>query len=58
MAKKSGFKPGQKVPKSGQWQIIDPKGKKGPERTLVKNEPFPPTPQPNSTYTLVDETKH
>ena len=58
MAKKSGFKPGQKAPISGQYRIIGPRGKKGPERTVVKGEPFPPTPKPKSKYTLVDPTRH
>ncbi|NVM54527.1 MAG: YjzC family protein [Candidatus Helarchaeota archaeon] len=58
MVKRSGFKSGQKAPISGQYKIIGPRGKKGPERTVVKGEPFPPTPKPKSTYTLVDPTKH
>ena len=58
MPKRSGFKPGEKVPRSGQWQIIGPGGKKGPERTVVRGEPFPPTPKKRSTFTLVDPTKH
>ncbi len=58
MPKKSGFMPGQKAPRSGQYQIRGPKGKKGAERTVVKGEPFPPTPKKKSTFTLVDPTKH
>ncbi len=58
MAKRSGFKPGESAPDSGQYQIIGPRGQKGPERTVVKNEPFPPTPKRGSTYTIKDKTKH
>lgn len=57
MSKTSGLKPGQPAPVSGQYQIHGPRGGKGPERTVVRNEPLPPTPSPNSTYTLVDRTK-
>jgi len=52
------LKPGQTAPKSGQYQIIGPKGGKGPERTVTKGEPMPPTPKKGSGYTLVDPTKH
>lgn len=58
MSKKSGFTPGSTAPKSGQYQIIGPRGGKGPERTVVRGEPLPPTPSKGSTYTLVDPTKH
>ena len=58
VSKNSGFKPGQKAPASGQYQIVGPRGGKGPERTVVRNEPLPPTPNPGSSYTLVDRTKH
>lgn len=46
-------KPGQPAPRSGEWQIIGPRGGKGDERTVVRGEPLPPTPLPNSTYRLV-----
>lgn len=57
MGKNSGLKPGQTAPKSGQYQIQGPRGGKGPERTVVRGEPMPPTPSRGSTYTLVDPTK-
>lgn len=57
MSKNSGFKPGQTAPKSGQYQIQGPRGGKGPERTVVRGEPLPPTPSRGSTYALVDPTK-
>ena len=59
MAKKpSGLKPGQTAPRSGQYQQIGPRGGKGPERTVTKGEPLPPTPKSGTTYNLVDPTKH
>lgn len=58
MSKKT-LKPGEKVQTSGQYGIIGPRGgKTGKERTLVKNEPAPPTPKPGEKYVLVDKTKH
>lgn len=52
------FKPGQEAPKSGQYEIIGPRGgETGEERTVVKGEPFPPTPKSGETYKLVDPTK-
>jgi len=42
------FKPGQIVPQSGQAEMLNTRGNKtGIERTVVKNEPFPPTRKPN-----------
>jgi len=58
MAKKAGFKPGEKATTSGQYQIIGPGGKKEAERTVTRGKPLPPTPEKGSTYTLVDPTKH
>lgn len=57
MSKTRDLKPGQPAPVSGQYQIQGPRGGKGPERTVVRNEPLPPTPARNSTYTLIDRTK-
>lgn len=52
------FKPGQKAPTSGQYEMLGPRGgHSGIERTVVKNEPFPPTQQSGQTYILVDKTK-
>ena len=55
---KKEFKPGEKAEVSGQYQIIGPRGGKGAERTVTKDEPLPPTPKGGSTYVLVDKTKH
>lgn len=59
MAKRtSGLTPGTKAPRSGQYKMIGPRGGQGPERTVVRREPLPPTPKPGMKYTLVDPTKH
>jgi hypothetical protein len=58
MSKKDDLKPGQPAPRSGQYQIIGPRGGHGPERTVVRREPLPPTPAPGSRYRLVDPTRH
>jgi hypothetical protein len=51
------WKPGEKAPRSGQYQIVGPRGRRGPERTIVKDEPFPPTLRPNQRFVLVDPTR-
>lgn len=52
-------RPGQKADYSGQYAIIGSRGANtGVERTVVKNEPLPPTPKPGQTYILVDRTKN
>lgn len=59
MASKKRYKPGEVVPQSGQAEILGPKGgKTGEERTVVKGEPFPPTPERGQTFIIVDPTKH
>lgn len=56
---KKTFSPGQKADKSGQYEIIGPRGgETGEERTVTRGEPLPPTPKPGQRYTLVDPTKH
>ncbi|CAB3647576.1 putative proteinA [Achromobacter pulmonis] len=52
-------KPGEKANRSGQYEIVGPRGGgTGKERTVVKNEPFPPTPKPGQGYKIVDPTKN
>jgi len=52
------LKPGQKATISGQYEIVGPRGgKTGTERTVVKNEPLPPTLEAGQKYILVDKTK-
>jgi hypothetical protein len=58
MAQNSGFKPGETAKRSGQYEQVGPRGGHGKEVTVVKGEPFPPTPSPGSTYKLVDATKN
>ena len=53
----SKLTPGTAAPKSGQYQIIGPRGGQGPERTSTKGNPLPPTPLAGSTYKLVDATR-
>lgn len=57
MANKPPLRPGHEAPRSGQYQIVAPRGGAGPERTAVQGKPLPPTPKPGSTYRLVDPTK-
>ncbi|WP_363322333.1 YjzC family protein [uncultured Pseudoteredinibacter sp.] len=53
------YKPGQKAPKSGQYEIVGPRGgQTGIERTITKGEPMPPTRSPGQMYKLSDATKH
>ena len=53
------YKPGQKAERSGQYGITGPRGgDTGEERTIVRGEPFPPTPKPGQQYRLKDPTKH
>lgn len=57
-SKATPLKPGQRAPESGQYGIIGPRGgDTGAERTVVKDEPLPPTPKPGQTYRIVDRTK-
>ena len=53
-------KPGQTAERSGQYEITGPRGGKrdGTERTVVKGEPLPPTPEKGLTFTLVDPTNN
>ncbi len=50
---KTTVKPGEPVPKSGQYTTP---GRK--ETTLVEGKPAPPTPKPGQHHTMVDPTKH
>lgn len=52
------LKPGQKAPKSGQYEITGPRGGgTGVERTVTRNEPLPPPEQKDQRYRLVDPTQ-
>jgi hypothetical protein len=53
------IRPGQKTPRSGQYQIVGPRGgQTGQEVTSVRDKPMPPTQKPGQRYVLVDPTKH
>lgn len=52
------FKPGEKATRSGQYGIYGPRGGYKGERTVVKGEPFPPTPSRGLKYGIVDPTKN
>lgn len=52
-------KPGEIARVSGQYPIRGPRGgDTGKERTVVRGEPFPPTPKPGQVYGEPDKTKH
>lgn len=52
-------KPGEIAKESGQYPIQGPRGgETGEERTVVKGEPFPPTPEKGQSYGKPDKTKH
>jgi hypothetical protein len=53
------LKPGQTAPRSGQYEIVGPRGGgTGNERTVTRGEPLPPTPKPGQSFKLVDPTKN
>lgn len=59
MAGKKPMKPGQKASRSGQYEIVGPRGGgTGKERTVTRGEPLPPTPKSGQGYKLKDPTKH
>ena len=50
------YRPGQKAPYSGLAEIVGANGDStGAERTVVKGEPFPPTPRKGQVYRIVDK---
>ena len=57
--KKTTFHSGEHATKSGQYELIGPRGgHTGHEVTVVKGEPLPPTPHKGMAYELSDATKH
>lgn len=53
------LKPGERAPRSGQYEIVGPRGgRTGEERTVTRQEPLPPTPKAGQRYEIVDPTKH
>jgi hypothetical protein len=56
---KTPQKPGSRAERSGQYEIVGPRGGgTGKERTVTKGEPLPPTPKPGQGYKLVDPSKN
>ena len=56
---KKTYKPGEKVPDSGQFEIVGPRGgHTGIERTVTKGEPFPPPLKSGQYFVLTDKTRH
>lgn len=59
MRKPIVVKPGENVPRSGQYELVGIRGGRlGREVTLVKDETVPPTPKSGQSYTLVDPSKN
>lgn len=53
------YKPGQKAPRSGQYEITGPRGGgTGAGRTVTKGEPLPLPLKSGQSYKLTDPTKH
>ncbi len=56
---RASHKPGNIAPRSGQYEIIGPRGgRTREERTVTRGEPFPPTPRPGQRYKMVYPTTH
>ena len=55
---KKTFKPGQTAEKSGQYDMLGPKGGFIKEVTIVKGKHFPPTVKPNAGYKMANATKN
>ena len=56
---KQTLKPGERASKSGQYEIVGPRGgRTGDERTVTRKEPMPPTPEKGQRFILADPTKH
>lgn len=53
------YKPGEIADRSGQYEIVGPRGgRTGVERTVVKGEPLPPTPHSGPKHVIVDPSKN
>ena len=53
------FSSGERAPWSGQVEIVGPRGgRTGQERTVVQNEPLPPTPHAGHRFIYVDRTRN
>ena len=52
------FIPGEKAPVSGQFEIVRRGRRTGLERTVVRNEPLPPTPRKRDRYRIADRSRN
>lgn len=54
MSSNSEFKPGNTAPKSGEYQVVGPRGgKTGDQVTMQQGTTFPPTDRPNMHFEKV-----
>lgn len=52
-------KPGEKAPRSGQYEVTGPRGgSRGREVTAVEGHRLPPARNPGERYRMADPTKH
>lgn len=59
MAKRTILPPGTIAPKSGQYEMVGPRGGSlGTERTVVRGEPLPPTRGPGQGYIPTDPSNN
>lgn len=59
MPKTTKKRPGNKAEYSGLYEIIGKRGgRTGQERTVVKDEPFPPTPKSDQYFILVEAARN
>ncbi|RAZ34826.1 hypothetical protein [Microbacterium sp. SMR1] len=59
MATTPDLNPGTPTPRSGQYEIVGPRGgRTGIERTSTRGNPLPPPLKAGQNYRLVDATKH
>ena len=55
----NSYKPGEIADRSGQYEIVGPRGgRTGIERTVVKGEPLPPMQHSGQRYIIVDPSKN
>ena len=48
------LRPGTRAPRSGQYEIVGPRGQRlGTQRTVAVGDPLPPTPKTNQRYRLI-----
>lgn len=52
------YSSGSTTPKSGQYEVVEPRGgrREGLEVTSIEGNPLPPTPEAGLKYALVDKT--